>query len=544
MEPIFRALLPPGYEMEDVGREGPAIVMRAATTQRAGICPSCGRTSTRIHGYYNRTVHDLPICACAFRIHLRVRRYRCLNEGCGRKTFSSELSGLVESYQRKSIRLTTTLYHIGQALGGQAGSRLARLLSMSASRDGLLRIIRKTFLPEPCQPSVIGIDDWAMRKGHTYGTIVVDLERHRVVELLPSHAVDEVSRWLKSQPQITVVSRDRSMEYRTAITESLPDALQVVDRWHLIKNLCDVLERSLSENVPKLQIRPVVERISPSDRPLRTRFPRANADYGRQAGVYERRVRQYQLVQELKANGLGIKRIAKLLGLSRQTVRIFYYAEVYPETNYRKLRPSILDPYLPYLEQRVRDGCLNAMQLWREIVEQGYPGTQSQVTKWMHWRRRQTTNAKSLQPHTDVVSGTGTLSFKKELMRLLLAEPTALNAADTVKLRLALEDPMLCALYDVTHRFRDMLRQKNASDFDEWVTTCNASDLKELRRFAAGLQQDRTAILAAITTPWSNGQTEGQINRLKMLKRQMYGRANLDLLRARFLYSPDATHFA
>ena len=334
------------------------------------------------------------------------------------------------------------------------------------------------------------------------------------------------------------------MEYRTAITDSLPDARQVVDRWHLVKNLRDVLERSLSEVVPKLKIRHTAGRISPTDRPLRTRFPRAKADFGRQAAVNARRVKQYQLVQELKADGLGVKSITKLLGLSRTTVRTFYHAEVYPETNYRKLKPSILDSYLPYLEQRVQGGCMNAMQLWREIVEQGYPGTHSQVTKWMHWRRRQANDGLSLQLHSDVVSGTATRSSKKELIRLLLAEPSTLDATDTVKLRLATEDPLLGTLHDITHRFRDMLRQKNASGFDEWVTACFASGSTELQRFAAGLQQDRTAILAAITSPWSNGQTEGQINRLKMLKRQMYGRANLDLLRARLLYSVDTTQYA
>jgi transposase len=541
MEPILTMLLPPGYEIEGIGTEGPAIVMRAATQGRAGTCPSCGQRSSRIHGYYSRTVHDLPIAAYAFRIHLKVRRYQCLNQGCGRQTFSSEMTDLVAPYQRKSLRLITSLYHIAQALGGQAGTRLARVLSMPASRDTLLRIIRKTFLLEQHWPRFIGIDDWAKRKGHTYGTIIVDLERHKVVELLPSRSVADVSKWLKTQPQVTVVSRDRSAEYRTAITESLPDAQQVVDRWHLVKNLRDVLERSLSEILPKLRAARPVEQMLPQDRPLRTRFPRAHTDYGRQEVVRERRIRQYQLVQELKADGVSIGRITKILGLDRTTVRKFYDAEAYPETNYRKLKPSILDPYLPYLEQRVQDGCLNAKQLWREIVEQGYPGTDSQVTKWMHWRRRHANDGMSLQPHRTVLAGTATRTSRRELLRLLMADPSGLNADDTVALRLAIQEPLLGTLHDVIRRFRDMVRQQDASDFDDWVATCHAAGLTELRRFANGLEKERSAILAAITTDWSNGQTEGQINRLKMLKRQMYGRANLDLLRARLLYSVDTT---
>jgi transposase len=122
-----------------------------------------------------------------------------------------------------------------------------------------------------------------------------------------------------------------------------------------------------------------------------------------------------------------------------------------------------------------------------------------------------------------------------------MADPSGLNADDTVALRLAIQEPLLGTLHDVIRRFRDMVRQQDASDFDDWVATCHAAGLTELRRFDNGLEKERSAILAAITTDWSNGQTEGQINRLKMLKRQMYGRANLDLLRARLLYSVDTT---
>lgn len=230
MDPIITMLLPPGYEIKGVKADGPAIVIRAATEHRAGNCPCCGNESKQIHGYYRREIDDLAISGFFVRIRLRVRRFRCNNEQCKRKTFSLPLSDLAAPYQRKSDRLESVLYRVGQALGGRAGARLAKLLSINTSRDTILRIVRALFQPEPAVPQVVGVDDWAMRRGHHYGTILVDLERHRVIDLLPSRTADVLSQGLEDHPQISLVSRDRSPEYRAAITDTLPDALQVVDR--------------------------------------------------------------------------------------------------------------------------------------------------------------------------------------------------------------------------------------------------------------------------------------------------------------------------
>jgi transposase len=539
MEPIITLLLPSDYELEEIGIDGPALVIRAAIHQSAGRCPCCGCLSTSIHGYYRRRLDDLPLSGFTVRIQLKVRRFRCNADHCVRRTFNQEMSALVAPYQRKSARLISSLYHIGQALGGRAGARLANRISMSTSRDTLLRIVRTLFQSEPCRPEIIGVDDWAMRRGHTYGTIIVDLERHQVIDRLPTRSAEELAAWLKQQPQVAIVSRDRSSEYRAAITEALPNASQVVDRWHLIKNLRDVLERSIEEIYATSNRSDAVVSTKEDTQELRTKFIRATTDMRQRKGRRQQRIRRYQMVQACKARGLSIRRIANLLGLARGTVRDFYRADTYPEPKQRMVKPSILDPYLPYLEERVQDGCMRAKQLWRESVAQGYPGTASQVSKWVTWRRRQERNraTEALAPVPEF--DPALLPSRRTLTRILFAHASDLDPQDSLLLNLAKAYPSLAVLSDAVQELRNMIATKETANFDQWLSTCSNSAVAALQRFAQHLQQDRLAMMAAISSQWSNGQIEGQVNRLKMLKRQMYGRAKLDLLRARVRYSID-----
>lgn len=274
---------------------------------------------------------------------------------------------------------------------------------------------------------------------------------------------------------------------------------------------------------------------------LRTKFVRAETDERQREGRRQQRIIRYQMVQECKAHGMSIRRIAKLLGLARPTVRKFYTADAYPDTKRRNSKPNILDPYLPYLEERVRDGCTNAKQSWREIVAQGYRGSSSQVSKWMTWRRRQGAEGPSESPVSVHTSGHTVLPSRQTLCRILFTDAGSLDTHDSILLQLAMQNPSIAAVLATVCGLRTMITAKEAAGFDDWMSSCLASGVPAIQRFAKHLRQDRPAVLAAISTRWSNGQTEGQVNRLKMLKRQMYGRTNLDLLRARVLYCVDTT---
>lgn len=535
MKPCLVPIVLPYCETESAVRTSDGIEIKARLVRLPGVCPKCQQLSNRVHGYYERTLMDLPVSQFRVRIRLRVRRYRCLTPSCNQQTFSQRIRGFFEPYQRATNRLLTSLYHIAQVAGGQAGARLANKLAMPASGSTLLRIIRRHPEISCDEPRVLGVDDWAMRKRRRYGTILVDLEKRHVVDLLPDRTAATLTAWLQKHTGVEVVARDRAMEYALGISGGAPEAIQVADRWHLLKNLGEATERALHELYPKVKKRAAVDRIQkPSNNgSLRDIYPRGQSDEMARQERRLKRFKRYELIRYLSANGLDNRRIARLLNISRGTVIRYVRAETFPERQSRSLRPSILDPYLPYLESRYQAGCTNAHQLWREVVEQGYPGSPSQVRKWMGWRRRRPKNeVQETEPPTPVIL----LPSAKELTRLLVQRPNTLTDYE-VWLRERLCTISEIALVDtLVVGFQTMVRDRQPYMFDEWLAHCRKSQIAAFIRFADGLTKDYAAVRAALETVWSNGQTEGQINRLKLLKRQMYGRAKLDLLRRRVLY--------
>lgn len=523
-------LLSPNCQIEGVEQTESTLHITACTISTASRCPVCAVASSSIHSYHLRQLKDLPIGEQAVLLSIRTKRFRCRNPDCPKSTFVEEIPGVLVKYERQTPRLRKALWHIGQVAGGQGGARLSHHLHMPTSRCTLLRILRQAGLPDRQSASVIGIDDWARRRGQRYGTIVVDLERHHVVDLLADREADTLTAWLRTQPQVHTVARDRSMQYAQGITAGAPQAVQVADRWHLLKNLSEMTERVLQELLPRMQQQMSV----PGDNNApRDTFPRAASDQESQAARRAERLRDYSLIQYLRHQEHSERRIARVLGMSRGKVHHFYHAETFPERK-RHYVPSMLDPFLPYLEQRVTEGCMNAQQLWREISEEGYPGSSSQVVKWMT-RRRQ-----GIQNNQAPTSSTAPLRLPglRTCVYLISTKPEQLSPEDTFLLDQIRHDALVDTLYQLVQRFRTMICRQQVSLLDDWLEDCSTSAIASLEQFAASLVQDYAAVRAALELPWSNGQTEGQVHRLKLLKRQMYGRANLDLLRLRVLYSP------
>ncbi len=382
---------------------------------------------------------------------------------------------------------------------------------------------------------IIGVDDWAKRRGQTYGTIVVDLERHRVVDLLANREAETLTKWLSSQPNIRIVARDRSLEYAKGITGGAPPAVQVADRWHLLKNLSEAVERALQDLLPAL-LKQTLHQTGSGDRP-RANFPRSQAETTKRQHSRQQRLETYTRIQFLKQRGHGMRRIARVLGLSRGLVTRYYKAETFPERKSHYV-PSQLDPYLGYLEQRVAEGCWNSPQLWREICALGYPGRPSQVTKWVQGRRRNSPVAFAGTERSNDAPLPFALPPLPTCLHLLTAQPKRLSSEEQVRLAQLQQIPAIRTLFDLEQAFAQIVRQRQAERFDAWLADCHDSSMAAFQRFATSLKQDYAAVKAALELPWSNGQTEGQIHRLKMLKRQMYGRAHLDLLRLRLLYAP------
>lgn len=350
-------------------------------------CPGCHVWSSRIHSRYTRTVKDLPTSGLQVHLSLHVRRFFCDTPSCSRKTFAESPSELAVPYARKTVRLTETLSHLGFALGGEQGARIASVLNMACSPDTFLRLIRKTLLAPHPTPTHVGIDDWAFRRNVSYGTILVDLHDHHVVDLLPDRKASTVESWLLAHPGVQLISRDRAGEYATGARKGAPDAVQVADRFHIHKNLAEAVERVFLRHQKALQ-QVVVSFSSSSSVPLSAPLPRAE----RQKSVERtrlKRVQRYEEVRALYLQELTLSEIARRLHMGRMTVQKFAYADTYPETAVFRARASILHPYEAYIQERWQQGCRNASRLHREIVEKGYTGKRKQVARLVAHLRQQ-----------------------------------------------------------------------------------------------------------------------------------------------------------
>src|SRR3954463_4139403 len=380
----------PGCRVKQITREDPGrLSITAKGTRPGGRCPDCGQASRAVHSRYRRRPADLPALGRAVRVDLRLRRFYCRNAACTRRTFAERLPELIRPHARRTGRLAQAQARVGVALGGEGSARLLQHLAMPASADTVLRLIRNLPLPEPEPPRVVGVDDWALRKGRTYGTIVVDLDRRRVLDLLPDRTAEALADWLRGQPQITVVARDRSTEYARGILLGAPAATQVADRWHLLANVRQVLERWLAGAHARLRGLPPIPGLPGDARPgSRTGpFRRTRAEAAARDGRRARWVALYEEVRRRHAAGEKLLAIGRTMGLAVGTVRKYAYAESFPVPETRPLRPSILDPYLARLEARLAEGCENGLALWRGLRAAGFPGTAGQVHRWLAERR-------------------------------------------------------------------------------------------------------------------------------------------------------------
>lgn len=255
-----------------------------------GCCPCCRQWSTALHGWYHRQPQDLPCHGKTVRLDLQVRRFRCVNASCPQSTFAERFPDWLPCYARRTTRLTGVLRRVAFQAGGEAGRYLAQIFKIVTSGDTLLRVIRSTPLPATATAKVIGIDDWAMKKGRRYGTIVVNLETHQVIELLPERNAKVVEAWLKGQPQVQLVARDRAAEYALGIQAGAPQATQVADRWHLLVNIREMVERLLSTLYQRLQQLPVTPEQLAVLAPKRRTFRRTHAEQQRSQASRERRL--------------------------------------------------------------------------------------------------------------------------------------------------------------------------------------------------------------------------------------------------------------
>jgi transposase len=491
--------------IEDVEDLGEAIRVQARTRDGAVACPRCGTETMRVHGYHERTAADVPVDGRRVLVRVRVRRMRCPVLDCKVQTFREQVPGVLDRYQRRISRLTAQVSAVARELAGRASARLLPALGIMASRHTALRVLLMIPLPQVAVPGVLGIDDFALRRGQVYATVFIDAGTGRRVDVIPGRTADVTQKWLTDHPGAEVICRDGSGAYGEAVRQALPSAVQVGDRWHLWHGLAEAARKEVAAHCA----------CWAKGMPLQ--------EGKRAATTLER----WQQVHDLRARNVGLLECARRLGLSMNTVKRYDRASE-PERLARvpKYRPTLVDPYRDYLrKRRAEEPGVPVQQLLREIRERGYQGSSNLLVRYMNQGRLD-----SDRPHLS----------PRRAARILLTKPDHLTGGQHEMLA-ALESacPEMTALAELIRTFAALLAPDPGNDarLSQWITGARAADLPHVHSFTRGLDLDIQAATAALTMPHHNGRTEGVNTKTKLIKRQMYGRAGFQLLRHRILLS-------
>ncbi|MGW2770746.1 ISL3 family transposase [Streptomyces sp. NPDC001275] len=489
-----------------------AVTFTARAVASEMVCPGCGALSRRVHGSYRRRLADLAVAGRTVMIHLLVRRFVCSTAGCPRRTFVEQIDGLTERFARRTPALRRALERIALALAGRPAARLAAHLSLPVSANSLIRLLRRLPDRQPAvAPRVLGVDDFALKKGHVYGTILVDMETGERVDVLPDRTSETFAAWLRDHPGAEIVCRDCASAYAEAVRTVCPDATQVADRFHLWKNLCEAVEKCVAEH-RKCLTEPTDDTSSsatdaqveatPDDAPAPAEGLRAIKRRERHAAVHA-----------LCDKGVPIEVIAKTLGLDRKTVRRYAHAATPDEASCGagSRRYGQIHSYSRYLHRRWNEGCTDAARLHAEIVERGYQGSKRTARRHLQQLRA------SGQPAPDKPAE---LTVRKATW-LITAHPDKIDESNALKLKDFLARcPELEAVADCVRAFARMMAEHRGTDLDDWLTSAEGTALKPMCSLARGLRQDFDAVTAGLTLEWSSGKVEGNVNRVKRIKRE------------------------
>ena len=354
-------LVPAGLVVEQVLPTPDCLTILCRSCITAPLCPGCGNPSSRRHSSYPRRLADLPWQGRRVQVEVQVRRLRCGRSGCAQRIFAERLPAVAGPHAQQTMRLGSLQHHIGLALGGKAGARLAERIGTPVSGATLLRLVRRGAPATPAAaPRVLGVDDWAWKRGQRYGTVLVDLECHVVVDLLPDREADSFATWLQAHPGVEVIARDRGVAYADGGRRGAPDAVHVADRWHLLENCSAAVLEAVKRHMPILRATALSAALPASSAPAAaaaTVVPSADPDapppmtsaQRLQWQGWRRRMQLHDEVMRLHEQGRPVRHIARDLALSRNTVRRWVRGEQ-PELH--RPRMHSLDPWRAVLEQR------------------------------------------------------------------------------------------------------------------------------------------------------------------------------------------------
>lgn len=542
---FLQSLLPAdaGVRITAIAIDPAVVEVRLATTGEAAPCPRCRSVSTTVHGRYRRLLRDRPCLGLPVRLLVAARKFVCRRGDCPRRVFCERLPELTAPHAHTTGELSDAHRSLGLALGGEAGARLAIELGLPTSPDTILRRVKDAPDEPAPRPRYVGIDDWATRKGHTYGTIVIDLERGTVIDLLPGRDGEALKVWLAANPQVEVITRDRWPGYIQAATTAAPQAKQVADRFHLLMNVREAVEKVLSRvasdiraantavNTPADPVTPPpAETPAPPTSEPDAKTPTATEQ--RRAGKRQAREERFRRVKELTAEGLSVRQIARRLRMSRGAVLRYQRLETCPDWQPGRTKATAVDPFAAFIAEWVAAGNRNSADLYRELKGRGFTGGYDAARRYLN-RLIGSTGRPGRRDTSGPVTPAERTPPSARKLSFRVANPKPDSHSARVLATLRERNPAVHAALETAEELMAMIRKKKATTLTGWLAKAVALGDRDLANLAASLRSDAAAVQAALTEAWSNGQVEGQVGRLKGIKRQMYGRAGMKLLRAR-----------
>jgi transposase len=526
--------------VDSVELGGDLVTFRVRAKASDAACSGCRRRSSRVHARYQRQLAGLPLGGRRVRVVAHIRRFKCVSPRCPQSTFSEQIPGLTMPFARRTPPLTEALVKVALALAGRPGSRLAAKLAMPCCRDVLIRLIRAQPLPGAGRIEVLGVDDFAVRRRQSYNTILIDMYSRKPVDVLSDREASTLAAWLREHPEVQTVCRDRAGAYAEGIRTGAPQAIQVADRFHLRKNLCEAAEKTVAAHHHCLRVAAAAQAGSAGPEPPPVSLPAAGsvAPPERTYRLAERTRARYAAVHECLDRGLPRAAVSRELNLDIQTVRRFANAacaeELLGKAEHRLTR---LDPYIDLVNQRWNEGVTNAETITAELRTLGFKGDAQAVRRYLKPFRLPSASRSHPDPDRRKPAPTAPAVPKpRTISKALLTHPDRLTEDDALIVKNATAECVhLERLHQHVRSFAKIMAQRRGQELPAWLEAVEADDLPELRSLAAGIRRDLEAVVNGLTLEHNSGAVEGNVTRVKHLKRDGYGRAKFDLLRVQIL---------
>lgn len=502
--------------VDSVEQSDDHLLIKSHFKGKTGICPYCGSRSRHVHSRYHRTLRDLPILETGIHVRIHARKFFCINKQCSHKTFAEQPGIEVFRYQRRTRRCDVKVFQIGGTNSSLTAQRILNAWQIPISNWTILRGLHKVTVPDMPNVKQIGVDDWAYRKGVSYGSIIINLETHSYLGLLGDREHDSFYKWLQAHPNVRTVSRDRSTEYSAAIASINRNIIEVADRFHLVKNMSERTSRIINEHYGEYK------RLA---RPALTHSAHAKLTQLPMGDRTDSRQHRFNEVKRLQAAGVNGAEIARQVGISRMTV--------YKYERWTKLPPKAHSTRTQYHEYDER--VIHAYQVEGKNLNQILTELQAEGLKISHTpfyehykflRKLNKSQQKEIDTNDEPLWSPNVIALvvEKEMRN------KTLNDKEKKLMNFMYRMKWFRDIYRAAKLFYDIMRTADIKALVLWLDRYKNSQFGQLKTFVGGLFRDITAVKNALLCKISNGIVEGYVNKLKAIKRSMYGRAGIGLL--------------